>query len=399
MEPLLIVLVVGCALVSAVHIGRGVWARSRSVERHHQALDTLADITQSSGPPSVAAGPVPQPVDGHQAHVRIIRPGEGLVPARVLPPPRPSFAPRPSRPSPFRKPSRAPGTWPSGTWAGLEGADRTLPGRAPPLPPLPVDERSTRPVPVAQAQVFFFDDLGVGRNRPAAGAAGQAAPQPEPTVFNPDSVAEPGTGIMLVPGTPAVGAPSPGVADAPALPRRPRLSPRSILASALAAAAVCVGLAAVGLTLNNGNGARAATPGSSAHKRGTVPQGPASGPRRPLVTRTVPPTTTPTTVPVVADLISSSVGAATYHISSAKASIVVRAKGPCWLEVRADSPSGQVVYEGTLEAGQRSSVTGPAWLRLGDPPQVTVSVNGKRLGPPGAQQGAPLNLEFTLGKP
>jgi hypothetical protein len=75
----------------------------------------------------------------------------------------------------------------------------------------------------------------------------------------------------------------------------------------------------------------------------------------------------------------------------------VSANGPCWIEVRAGSPRGQVVYEGILDAGQRSSVTGPAWMRLGDPPHVKVSVNGTQMAVPGANQGVPVNLQFSLG--
>jgi hypothetical protein len=109
--------------------------------------------------------------------------------------------------------------------------------------------------------------------------------------------------------------------------------------------------------------------------------------------------TTTTSAPSAA-LVSADAGTntATYHLSSPAASIVVTARGACWLEVRAAGSSGQVVYEGTLEAGRRWSVTGPAWIRLGDPPQVSVTVNGKRLGPPGAEVAAPLNLQFTVAR-
>ena len=46
MDPLLIVLVIGCALASVTYAARGLHTRSRTVERHQQALGTLADITQ-----------------------------------------------------------------------------------------------------------------------------------------------------------------------------------------------------------------------------------------------------------------------------------------------------------------------------------------------------------------
>jgi hypothetical protein len=76
---------------------------------------------------------------------------------------------------------------------------------------------------------------------------------------------------------------------------------------------------------------------------------------------------------------------------------VVTASGPCWIEVKAHSASGQVIYEGTLGKGQESSVTGPAWIRLGDPPYVALTVNGTSMHVPGATSAVPLNLQFTLG--
>jgi len=129
---------------------------------------------------------------------------------------------------------------------------------------------------------------------------------------------------------------------------------------------------------------------------GTAPpvRSPKAGP-----TTTLPVTTTPpvTVASYPAVLVSSSGGTATYQLSSPSASIVVTAKGRCWLEVRANSPLGQIVYEGILEAGQQSSVTGPAWLRVGDPPEVSVRVDGTRMPVPGAAQAVPLNLQFSLG--
>src|SRR5579862_1932592 len=99
MGTLLVVLLICCALAVAVHLGRGLWARARTVERHHQALGTLADITQRAdaqphAPTDTTTGPE------HQAHVRIIgAAGPAPVPP-VLPPPKPVLGP--SRPSPFR---------------------------------------------------------------------------------------------------------------------------------------------------------------------------------------------------------------------------------------------------------------------------------------------------------
>ena len=42
-------------------------------------------------------------------------------------------------------------------------------------------------------------------------------------------------------------------------------------------------------------------------------------------------------------------------------------------------------------------MTGPAWLRVGDPPEVAVRVNGTWMPVPGAAVAVPLNLQFSLG--
>jgi hypothetical protein len=114
----------------------------------------------------------------------------------------------------------------------------------------------------------------------------------------------------------------------------------------------------------------------------------------PTTTAAPPAATVP---PQPAVLVSANGGTATYQLTSATASIVVKANGPCWIEVKAGSPRGQVVVEETLSAGQRSSVTGPAWIRLGDPPHVAVMVDGTAMSVPGAGAAVPLDLQFTLG--
>jgi hypothetical protein len=96
-------------------------------------------------------------------------------------------------------------------------------------------------------------------------------------------------------------------------------------------------------------------------------------------------------------LVSSAAGTATYQLTSPSASIVVSASGPCWIEVRVGGQSGQVIYEGTLQKGRVSKVTGPAWIRLGDPPYVHITVDGSHMSVPGATTAVPIDLQFTLG--
>jgi cytoskeletal protein RodZ len=135
-------------------------------------------------------------------------------------------------------------------------------------------------------------------------------------------------------------------------------------------------------------------PASSA-RSATAPARSATAPARPATTAAVPPATTAPVLPAV--LVSASGGTATYQLTSPAASIVVKATGPCWIEVKAGSPAGEVVVEETLSAGQSSSVTGPAWIRLGDPPHVAVTVDGTPMSVPGAGTAVPLDLQFTLG--
>ena len=589
METLLVVLVIGCALALAVHVGRGVWYRARSVERHQQALDTLAGITNRSDVVSGSAaspGPVDEPHE-HQAHVRLIGPaGQANVgDSAALPPPRATSALGPT--SPFRRPSR---TSPSAaamdavaTTAYLARspgdnlvrtgtpphelrqppaqlpADATLPGLVPEQ--APYVEPPTRPVPIVQPQVFYFDDLstrgdaptspahagpsrtklrrrdrrrarrqhakadefeGAGHTESTAPAVPPAgAPQPagagpvdaRPVDLGPvdlktvdPGAADLGTGLpkpfvsapfapeALALGTafhdPAVTAPvfrAPGVTDAPTvLPERSAVQPpapsvaetvvhqtgshqtgvpdsaaraalipeavapaagaaagagavaagavaagaapatgsasaaatstaaghdtapsaegetpkkkpssrsgrKSVLGVVLAAAAICVALAAIGITLLG-------LPGQgSTHNLSAGTTTPTSTSPHETTTSFPPTPTTNPAPPKPAILLSASGGTATYELRSPSASIVVSATGPCWLEVRANSPLGQIIYEGILYAGQYSKVTGPAWIRLGNPPAVAVKVDGTVMSVPGAQSAVPLNLQFTFG--
>jgi hypothetical protein len=396
MDPLLIVLAIGCALASVAYAARGLRTRSRTVERHQQALGTLADITQGpDGPQGWAEEPT------HQAHVRVIGPSGQVTSGTgaALRPPRALSSPGSANPSPFRRPSRtapsvaamdavatsanlgrSPGAQVlhSGparpmvrSLPGHEPAEATLPG----LPPEPglvsasalaepgLSGEPTRPVPVVAPQVFQFDDLSPTRGKSAKARGGRARLE------------------KLRLATRHFG-------------RRP-----SITGVVLTAAAVAVAVAAVGIALD----LRSTPSPKRAQFQAAAQQAPVT--TVPTPTRKASPPTTlpvPTTPPATvasypAVLVSSRGGTATYQLSSPSASIVVRAKGRCWLEVRANSPLGQIVYEGILDAGQQSSVTGPAWLRVGDPPEVAVRVNGQKMPVPGAAVAEPLNLQFSLG--
>jgi hypothetical protein len=259
------------------------------------------------------------------------------------------------------------------------------------MPPPPLtNEPPTRPVPVIRPHVFYFDDLtpraGANRNGhggPVIGPAGDRAKEEHNDALPPPTA----------------------LATPLAASLRPARGRRKPFASrALAAAAASIALAAVAVAVavtHSGN--RATAPPIAVTRPTTAPT---TGPVNERTTRPVSrPTTTaaPTTVrtsaaaaPLPAVLLSESDGTATYQLTSASAAIVIKATGRCWTEVRAGSPLGKVVYEGTLLPGQRFPVTGPAWVRLGDPPYVALTVNGSEMKVPGSAQGVPLNVEFTL---
>ena len=64
-----------------------------------------------------------------------------------------------------------------------------------------------------------------------------------------------------------------------------------------------------------------------------------------------------------------------------KARMVVRATGgSSWMEVRAATPAGKLLYSGTLEQGQRKTFQGRLLqLALAEPDNVVVRVNGNRV--------------------
>jgi cytoskeleton protein RodZ len=67
--------------------------------------------------------------------------------------------------------------------------------------------------------------------------------------------------------------------------------------------------------------------------------------------------------------------------ASGRVNLVVRAiRGDSWMEVRAGSVSGELLYSGTLELGQRKTFQGRRLqLALAEPENVVVRRNGNRL--------------------
>jgi Domain of unknown function (DUF4115) len=114
----------------------------------------------------------------------------------------------------------------------------------------------------------------------------------------------------------------------------------------------------------------------------------------PAATNPVPSTTTTTTVPVV--LVSSDSQGARYNLASS-ASVELVPSSPCWVEIRAGNATGTLVFQGVLRPGDHRPIpaTTPVWLRLGNPPGVTIVVNGSPLQPPGRSSSRPYNVTFA----
>jgi len=56
-------------------------------------------------------------------------------------------------------------------------------------------------------------------------------------------------------------------------------------------------------------------------------------------------------------------------------------EGRCWLEVRQGSAAGEVLYQGTLEKGEKVSKTAMTalWIEVGNPAALTASLNGQKV--------------------
>jgi hypothetical protein len=150
--------------------------------------------------------------------------------------------------------------------------------------------------------------------------------------------------------------------------------------AAVAAAAVLVVAAAVtlGIVLPR-----------SHHTRPPVSSPPTTAARQQAPPTTVAPAPA-STGPI---LVTTTSGYSEYR-TAAPATIVLAGTGRCWVEIRQSSPNGQVLYEGVLVAGESRTIAGSVWVRLGNPTEVVLTVNGQALAPPSLIPGEPYNLEF-----
>jgi hypothetical protein len=64
------------------------------------------------------------------------------------------------------------------------------------------------------------------------------------------------------------------------------------------------------------------------------------------------------------------------------------------VQIRQNGPTGQVLFQGDLYAGDTQRAPGSTWVRLGNPSKVTITVNGVPLSPPSLVAGQPYNVQF-----
>jgi cytoskeletal protein RodZ len=60
--------------------------------------------------------------------------------------------------------------------------------------------------------------------------------------------------------------------------------------------------------------------------------------------------------------------------------VLVASRGSCWLEVRQGDATGALIYENTLQQGQKLPVkltSGPVWIRIGLPANLDIRLGGK----------------------
>jgi hypothetical protein len=153
---------------------------------------------------------------------------------------------------------------------------------------------------------------------------------------------------------------------------------RGVLAAISAAATVVVVVGAIAIiTAVTGSGAQ--------HQRSVAP--PAA--REPVS----PSTTSP---PAAAVLIDSNSQGARYSVAPSAASINLVASSSCWVQLRTASANGPVLFQGTMHAGDRMPLPtgGPVWLRLGNPPGISIVINGAPLHLLAPSVPQPYNLEF-----
>ncbi len=367
----------------------------RTVEAHHRALDTMGRLAaqQAGGEPRPA-----KPVDPDHPYVRVVR--DEAPPAGPPKPPSLRSRSRRSRPpTPPAKPAQA---------ADAAAADVTVSRPAAPVP-TPLAEP---PVPGPNTRIVAAGDhrsdpaFMAAEPTPASGVDVVAAEPPAPpsVPVSPPADRE----VLRFDASGDYAAPAAARSDALAgdagrgAPTRPRTTrartrrrrarfggagrrPALTWRTAAAFGAVIVvlaGIAAAVVALDNGtHGKPSKPPAQAAPAHPAVP--PASA------------TTTPTTAASPADLVASSAGSSTYRVGPSATIAFQAVRSACWMEIRQSGPTGPVLFAGDITSGQSRVINGPAWVRLGNPGVIQVTVDGAALSPPGMSLGQPYDLQFA----
>jgi hypothetical protein len=405
--PLVALIVIVLVAVMAANLVGRARAGVRSVRSHHRALDTLGDITTRRPPPGAPSSP---PAAFHQAHVRILAPEielrEPEVPIVVeVPEPEPVAVIVPFRlPPPPRN-----DLWDTGATNGHPVS--------PELTPVPSGDGEVEVTVEEDGDGEPSDDDAVaaraGDDDPGDdvidldGRDGDRSGEEEGEAAGPRSSPELPASIWPTAGDRAVtpagragllgtrgqrvggGARTPlavfGAAGSGV--RTPAPGERSSRRRTAVASTAVLGVAAVGVFLVLHGHHRAPPPVAT-----TVPAVTTEAPTPSTATTVAAKARTATVKRVPVRLISSRPGTALYRLAKGTR-VTFTANSPCWMEVRHANSTGPIVATTILAAGASRSVTGPVWVRVGDPTAVAIRAAGVAVAPP-AIKGQPYDLQF-----
>jgi hypothetical protein len=393
MTVVVIVAVVVTALLIARLAWRAVWSEKRSIDHHEHAMEVLRDLSSRAGSDGLGASKGAAKGKEPKPHVY---PGQG---ARRPPAAGPARAPAAGSHQAAAERSRAGGMTgsvePKDLVGGRAAGRHPAPGRAPGPERAPVSEgqRETPEAPSKPPIVFIADDLAVeappASRRPAGavpgrGRGGPGTPPP-PAADEAGWRSPPGEDAALA----AAADERPAVVGAAVAGRllksfrslghareyRPRFGLAVGLAAIVLAAAAIAGVL-VSTRPFSASEQHQLTRTSQSHKHpGQLPP--------------------PTTQAVVTAVSSDNLGAQ-YKAPAGNFTVVVTASAPCWTEVAATS-GGTILSEQTLTQGQVKTIPANSslWVRLGDPSNVKVTMNGMVVQLPPSVDGSPYNLTFS----
>ena len=147
--------------------------------------------------------------------------------------------------------------------------------------------------------------------------------------------------------------------------------------------AIVVGVVVVALLAVSGVGYVLAHHGGSGPAHTTAPTTPPPAANKPGPSPTTTVAPAPPPQPVVVPGAQTS-GSAAYTVSSGPVQLALATSSRCWVELRAVSAIGPLVFEGVLSPGASRAFENAVglWLRLGYPPGVILAVDGRPVGLP-----------------